>query len=864
MKTIHLVDTFNLLFKFYYPFRDWHTSAGFNTAWLSAFAHVIQKVYKFKANALIFALESPKSQRKTLYPDYKAKRLSPPHLEEQLPIIFDWIKQMDLCALSVEGYESDDVIASLSTLFSQQGYQVRILSNDKDFYQLVSPSVCVHDFAGNTDRGVAFCLEKYKIPPHQFRDYQGLVGDSSDGYKGVEGIGPAYAIKLLNAFENLENLYDPINSPKLASMLPPKLLDALIRDKNQAFLSRQLATLQTNLFTSTPPALFPTQNPLLRISHELKKYEMFALLKQITPTTLFESTPPTPKLAICTPKQATEWLTPFDRCAIQLVKTSNEVLGLGILAITGKPDTQAFIFVDIRQDFTPFLHALYQRHIIGYQLKDVFNAFRATKIPLPKHYDDIALLAWLVHSSLEPTISALAQVFKSQAHPLHAIKEINLNTLAGLALDNTRLIAQAYSHYQNTLSPDLWQIAHDLEYPLLETLFEMEGHGFSIDREYFQALYTQFVRDLEDLQKSIQEMVGAININSSKQWAQLLYQQLALPTKGIKKNKTGFSTDEMSLKTLQENAPQSVQGIDVHTLLGKLLEYREIFKLQSTYLQPILDQYTAGKIHTTFYQNTTASSRLSSAHPNLQNIPIRTPLGKKIAQGFIASPHMLLLGIDYSQIELRLLAHFSQDAHLITAFKQDQDIHLNTAQALFGDQALEKRAIAKSINFALIYGMGPKRLSQSLKISLEEAKKYIQHYFNTFPTIQDFLEQLKARIEQEGEITTLLGHKRHFDFSHASPKLRADYLREGVNTLFQGSASDLVKLAMLKIQEYTKQHPQIKMLVQVHDEIILEVPQEQAPQIARDLKELMENIYPLSVPLSCHANLATNWGDLKG
>ncbi len=828
---------------------------------------MIQKVYKFKAHSLIFALESPKSQRKTLYADYKAKRLSPPHLEAQLPIIFDWIKQMQLCALSVEGYESDDVIASLSTLFSQQGYQVRILSNDKDFYQLVSPSVCVHDFASNTDRGVAFCLEKYKIPPHQFRDYQGLVGDSSDGYKGVEGIGPAYAIKLLNAFGNLENLYDPTNAPKLATMLPPKLLNALIRDKDQAFLSRQLATLQTNLFTHTPLAPFPTQNPLLNISHELKKYEMFALLKQIAPKTLFESAPlesAKPKLPIYTPKQASEWLTPFDRCAIQLVKTPKEVLALGILAITEKFHTQPFIFVDMRQDYMPFLHALYQSHIIGYQLKDLFNAFRATNIPLPKHYDDIALLAWLANSSLEPTISALAQVFKSQAHPLHAIKEVNFNTLANLALDNTRLIAQAYNHYQSTLNSDLWQIAHQIEYPLLETLFEMEGHGFSIDREYFQALYTQFGRDLESLQKNIQEMVGPININSSKQWAQLLYQQLALPTKGIKKNKTGFSTDELSLKTLQENAPKSVQGIHVHALLDKLLEYREIFKLQSTYLQPILDQHIAGKIHTTFYQNTTASSRLSSAHPNLQNIPIRTPLGKKIAQGFIASPHMLLLGIDYSQIELRLLAHFSQDTHLMSAFKQDQDIHLNTAQALFGNQALEKRAIAKSINFALIYGMGPKRLSQSLKISLEEAKEYIQRYFNTFPTIQDFLEQLKARIEQEGEITTLLGHKRHFDFSQANPKLKADYLREGVNTLFQGSASDLVKLAMLKIQEYTQQHPQIKMLVQVHDEIILEVPQEQAPQIAQDLKELMENIYPLSVPLSCHANLATNWGDLKG
>ncbi|WP_199766947.1 DNA polymerase [Helicobacter felis] len=851
---LHLVDTFSLLFKFYFHLKDLRTSSGTSTAWLSAFVRVVQQVYKLKADHLVFALESKDNRRKTLCPTYKSNRTSPPGLEEQLPIIFEWIEAMGLDSFSMPGYESDDVIASLCHVFPET--EARILSVDKDFFQLVSPRVLLCDPSSNTLKGIEECLEKYGIYPHQFIEYQGLVGDSSDGYKGVEGVGPIYGTKLIQAFSTLENLYYALETTGITNpKLPAKIQHALLRDKEQAFLSRRLAKLESGLFNH-PPTLkpFPQENPLLCIADALEHYEMFALLKQITPTYIPKTTPILPPQHTTPP--TLEILNQLSTCALYLDLQSTT---LGIL---GLEPVSSFMLLDLHDPQAPAcVQRLYACKLVGYQIKELFLYFKQRyQLDLPTHYEDVALLAWLHNSSLEPQMSALGRLFSLESFSGKPHAPLN----AAQMESNTRLIARAYTHYKDTLSPDLLQLARELEYPLLAILLEMQAQGFSLDLAYFQTLKQEFAQSLNTLQNQIHALAHTdINVNSTKQWAHFLYQDLGLQAKGVKKIKTGFSTDEASLKALQETYQGArVQGVEVATLLDALLGYRELFKLQSTYVEPLLTQNQHGKIHTIFYQHTTASSRLSSAHPNLQNIPMRTPLGKKIAHGFIPSaPDLFLLGADYSQIELRLLAHFSNDAHLIQAFLQNQDIHLNTALALFNDP--HKRHAAKSINFALIYGMGPRRLADTLKISQQEAKDYIDRYFNAFPTIKDFLDQLKARILQEGKITTLLGHQRHFDFTNATPKLQAEYLREGINTLFQGSASDLVKLAMLKIYAHIAKYPRVKMLVQVHDEIILEVPKTQVSQIALEIKTIMEGIYPLKVPLECHTSYGANWGELK-
>ncbi len=805
---------------------------------------VVQQVYKLKADHLVFALEGKENRRKTLYPTYKANRTPPPGLEEQLPIIFEWIEAMGLDSFSVPGYESDDVIASLCHIFPKA--DVRILSMDKDFFQLVSPRILLCDPSNGTLRGVEECLDKYGIYPHQFRDYQGLIGDSSDGYKGVEGIGHTYGSKLIQTFGNLESLYHALESQAMLPIkLSSKLHQALLRDKQQAFLSRQLATLETSLF-SAPPSLkpFPNQNPLLHITEALEYYEMFSVLKQTTSKSLFK----TPTLSCHTSQEVLNVLLETSTCVLQIAKQGSQQ----ILAIIGiEPSTECFYLDLAHSQASKCLETLYTRKLVGYQIKEVFSLLGWDT---HQNYEDVAILAWLDNANLEASIIALGRVFGVT---------LGLPTLENLA-SHVKLIATAYRHYKTALNPALFNLAHNLEYPILTLLLKMQTHGFSVDRDYFQTLQREFQKDLQDLEERVHAHAKRpINVNSPKQWAQFLYEELQLEIKGVKKIKTGFSTDESSLRNLQETYQgQHVQDINIYALLQDLLTYREVFKLQSTYVEPLLAQSEQGKIHCIFYQHTTTSSRLSCAHPNLQNIPMRSALGRKIARGFVPSASdLMLLGLDYSQIELRLLAHFSADVRLIEAFLQGEDIHLNTALALFKNPA--KRHIAKSINFALLYGMGSKRLAQTLKISQAEAKDHIEHYFDTFPSVQSFLEKLKEQILKEGKITTLLGHQRHFDFSKANPRLQAEYLREGVNTLFQGSASDLVKLAMLEVDAHIAKYPQAKMLVQVHDEIILEVPKAQVSQIASEVKAIMEGIYPLKVPLECNAGYGTHWGELK-
>ncbi|BEG56819.1 DNA polymerase I PolA [Helicobacter sp. NHP21005] len=841
MKTLHLVDTFSLLFKFYYPLKDLHTSKGLNTAWLNAFAKIVHTLYNQKAEGLIFALEGGSNHRKDLHQDYKANRQAPPHLEEQLPIIFEWMERMGLCALSVAGYESDDVIASLCRHFSAP--HIRIFSADKDFFQLVSERVVLFDLSNKSMRGVDFCLEKYKIHPKQFTDYQGLVGDSSDGYKGVRGIGAKGAAALLQEWGDLESIYANLDK------LPPKLQSALRAYKDQAFLSRELATLKSDLkLDFKVPPDFPTENPLLKIQDALAEFEMFGLLEQIQPKAAIspQSTP------LNSSQEVLDKLAKSPPCVVQAKELKGGVL-LGVLPLGGE-----FMAVLLNDLLAPALvQQLYTCSLIGYDMKEVFSCLGRFGAFKGGSFEDVHLLAWLKDCYLDNSLNALAlSLHLGAPAPL----EGNLTQIAAAMRHNAPMILKAYRHYKENLNPPLWELAHNLEYPLLTLLAQMQEHGFLLDLDYLQALDAEFKQTLAQLEQRIQ--AGAhtdINPNSSKQWAQFLYTHLELASKHATKIKTGLSTNEASLKALQQAyTGQSIKGICVSSLLGTLLEYREIFKLQSTYVKPLLERQIKGKIHTLFHQTTTASSRLSSSKPNLQNVPIRTPLGQQIARAFIAPKGFVLLGLDYSQMELRLLAHFSKDTHLIAAFKEGQDIHTNTALALFNDP--KQRPLAKAINFGLIYGMGANRLAATLDISLKEAREHIQRYFQAFPTIQDFLTELKERILQEGQVQTLLGHVRAFGFKGASPKLVADYLREGANTLFQGSASDLMKLAMLALKEH---YPQLKMLVQVHDELILEVPKESAQSLATELKTLMENVYPLKVPLECHARLAQNWADLK-
>jgi DNA polymerase-1 len=432
---------------------------------------------------------------------------------------------------------------------------------------------------------------------------------------------------------------------------------------------------------------------------------------------------------------------------------------------------------------------------------------------------------------------------------------VALEEATGYAAEDAWMTLKLYNYLEPKLSQDLKEEAKDVEYPFVNTLLKMEFEGIKLDIDFFENLLKKANITIETLTKEIYTLSESeFNINSTQQLGIVLFEKLGL--KAGKKTKTGYSTNEQVLSGL----------IDAHEIIPKLLEYREIYKLRSTYIDPLLKlSYKDEKhrIYTSFLQTGTNTGRLSSKNPNLQNIPVRTELGREIREGFIAKEGYTLVGIDYSQIELRLLAHFSQDGALLDAFNNNKDIHLETAVKIFGEEeAKEKRNVAKSINFGLLYGMGARKLSQTIDVSQSEAKAYIQSYFDSFATVKGYLDEIKLQAKEDGYVETLLKRRRIFDYERANAFEKAGFERESVNTVFQGSAADLMKLSMNKIdKELDKDEG--KMLLQIHDELIFEVKEELAEAFAAKAKDIMENIYELRVPLLCSVSISKNWGGLK-
>ena len=525
------------------------------------------------------------------------------------------------------------------------------------------------------------------------------------------------------------------------------------------------------------------------------------------------------------------------------------------------------------------LQILFDYPLIGHNIKfDMHIAWHNFSIRPQKAIHDSMILAWLHDPNQSLKLDSLMQ--KHFKHTMIAFSDIvpkgsdfshiALDIASEYASEDAVATYRLYEVLTQTLESPLLALAKNLEFPFIQTLCHLEDSGIQVNYEYFYALKKDFQQQLATLQRRIYEISGyEFNVNSTKQLSEVLFEKLKLDTQ--KKKKTGYSTDETTLTILK----------DSHPVIPILLEYREIFKLFSTYVEPILKlQENSQRIYTSFVQTGTNTGRLSSKSPNLQNIPVRSELGKSIRKGFEASDGKVLVSLDYSQIELRLLAHFSQDSVLVESFKNNIDIHAETAKRIFQDsldtlfvQGEERdlhfaslRSIAKSINFGLIYGMGARKLAQTLQIPQAQAKSYIESYFANFPSVKQYLEIKKEEIVQQGFATTLLGRKRYFDFFNASAFMQSNYLREGVNTIFQGSAADIMKLSMNAIYQQIPimQKKNIaQMLLQVHDELIFEIQEEYAKEVAMQIKEIMENVYTLHIPLVCNMIMGKTWADLK-
>ena len=874
MKTLTIIDTFGFFFRLYYAMSGLKNKDGKPSGMIHGFANFIANLkQEFHSDYIVFALDSGgKTFRNDIDPNYKANRSeAPKELKEQLPICIEMIEKMGFCSLRVEGYEADDIIASFIKNNPQDDLQIKVVTHDKDLYQLISPRVSIYSPAKKELYDRDGCYEKYGVYPEQVRDFLALTGDSADNIPGVKGIGDKGAKKLLDEFGSIENLYTNLNQVR-----NERTKNLLFDGKENAFISKRLASLYDGLNTpDLQNAKFPQNNPLIKVQDILKEYSLNRLLAALRSDESANELSFEPILITDESELESilEDISSDTLIAFDTETTSVDVKEAKIVGFSFCFNEQKSYYVPINHSYLGVpnmishqtaawaIGRIYSAFVIGqnlkYDFKVVLNNFG---IKPPKNYADTMIMAWLDNPGASVGMDALAKKlydydtikFESVVKKGDTFASVELESAAKYAAEDAWITLRFYKTFSNKLEPNMLNIAKEIEFDFILTLLDMEDNGIKVNTTKLQKLIVKNESELESLKAQIYELCGIkFNINSTKQLGEVLFDELKLPSK--KKTKTGYSTDESVLSEL----------LELHPCIVKILEYRELYKLQSTYCEPILNlaqKDADSRVYTSFIHTGTATGRLASKNPNLQNIPARGSYAKPFREVFEAKDGYSLLSLDYSQIELRLLAHFSGDRALVEAFRDGKDIHAQSAINIFGELNEQNRAIAKSINFGLIYGMGVNKLSGDLSIDKKAAKEYIARYFNAFSSVQDYLQSIKDDAKRDGFVETLIGRRRYFDFSSASAMQIAMYEREAVNSKFQGSAADIIKLAMLKIAPILQD---AKMLLQIHDELIFEVRDEMAQEFGEQVSQIMSSIVNLNVPLVVNYNVAKNWANLK-
>ncbi|MAC82789.1 MAG: DNA polymerase I [Arcobacter sp.] len=890
-KTITVIDTFGFLFRSFYALPPLKSKDGFPTGLLTGFMNFISNVGKdFQTDYIVFALDAKgPTFRSDIYTEYKSHRPDVPEdLLKQLPIAIDWIEKMDFKTAIRTGFEADDIVASIAKDAKEKGLEVRIVSHDKDLYQLIEEDIYLFDPIKKSVIDEKTCFDKYGVYPKQFTDYQSLLGDSADNVPGVKGVGAKTAQALIEQFNDLDNIYANIDN------IEKKRWQTLLNEgKELAYISKELVTLSKDCHCIDNLEEFhlPVENPILRISDTLMEYGLNRVIERVNKDGLnYKTELPKPKVEL-----KTEYILLNDEK--ELFKVLNQIPKDSIVAFdteTTSVDTInaqivgfSFSYEETKAYYAPISHFYLgaPEQISIDAAKKAINILNGFKLVLQnfkydyeiikfnldielKLYADTMILAWLLNTSQRVGLDF--QIEKYFDHKMIAFKDVvkkgeNFSNVevskaceyaAEDALMTLKLYNKLLEEFNEEENKILLDLVKNVEFDFIYVLANMFEKGIKIDVNKLEELKISNNKTIQELISKIYEAAGTeFNINSPKQLGVVLFEQLKLPPS--KKTKTGYSTNEVVLHKLY----------DSHEIIPLLLKYREAFKLQSTYIEPLLElglKNNENRIYTSFLQTGTATGRLSSKNPNLQNIPVRTQAGAEIRSAFIPKDGYKLVGIDYSQIELRLLAHFSEDKALVDAFNSGEDIHYQTSVKIFGEEkAKEKRAVAKSINFGLLYGMGSKKLADTLGITTKEAKTYIESYFEAFVSVKDYLKSIEEYAFENGYVETLLKRKRLFDFDSANGMQKAAYLRESVNTLFQGSAADLIKLSMIEIYKKYKNNNKMSMLLQIHDELIFEIEENEVEKITKDLIEIMEGVYSLNVPLKVSSTVGESWQDLK-
>jgi DNA polymerase-1 len=883
--TLYLIDGSAYVYRAFHAVRGLANSSGLPTNAVFGFTRMLIKLIQERTPqfaAMFFDTKGP-TFRHELFDQYKANRPPmPDELVVQLPYIKKVTAGFNLPVIEMAGFEADDLIGTYARLAESDGFDVVMVTGDKDFVQLVSEKSSIWDPMKDKQIDKQTVQDEFALLPEQMIDMMGLSGDTADNIPGVPGIGPKTALKLIQDFGSMDGLYARIDE------LPRKKQRQNLESfKAQALLSRQLVTIDTHAPVAFDPKALQIQAPDDEVLGKLFQELEFRQLQQEYQQTQPER--PTRYSAIFTEKELDALIRRLESCrrfAIDTETTSQNPMAAAMVGLSvalepyeafyipcghrylGAPEQLELPYVlermapvllddsiekigqNIKYDWT-----VLRRH--GADLRGVaFDTMLASYLINPSkraHNLDQIALDFLGHKNI-----SFAEVAGKGKNAV-TFDQVTLEQAVPYACEDADITLRAHDVLRPRLEAlDLMPLMETVEMPLVLVLMEMEMAGVCLDLEKLRHLSKTFDSQLHQLKDDIFELAGeTFNIQSSQQLGRILFEKLRLPVVKKTKKKTGYSTDvEVLTKLAQE-----------HELPAFILRHRSLAKLKSTYVDALLDQVdqTSGRIHTSFNQTVAATGRLSSSDPNLQNIPIRTAEGREIREAFVAPEGRWLMSADYSQIELRLLAHYADDPILIESFEKDQDIHRRTASEVFGlppdDVTDELRRQAKAINFGIMYGMSAYGLSRELGITPKMAKTYIDQYFARYSGIKGYMEQTIEQAQQTRRTSTLLGRLRLLpDIASRNVNVRQFAERTAINTPIQGTAADLIKVAMIQMADALA-HRQMNtvMLLSVHDEIVFEVPDEELKTMKRLAPEIMERVWTLKVPLKVNVAWGKNW-----
>jgi DNA polymerase-1 len=865
IETFFLVDGPGYLYRAYHALPHLSNSKGVPTHATLGITMMLWKILREERPAyMAVAWDAPgPTFRHEQFEAYKIQRPSmPKDLVDQLPWVRRSFDALGLSVLELAGYEADDILATVAAHLAETTVALVLVTADKDALQLVGPRVSVLSVVGRTGEPVRYdearVRERWGVDPVRVPDVLALMGDSIDNIPGVPGVGEVTARKLIAEFGSLEGLY-----ANLAVVSGPKVREALARHRDQAFFSRQLARLDAAAPLALDLETFRVREPAgERLRPLWTELEFGSLLRQLPARVAAPAGRSVPVV------DAEGWRAFVGRAgealAVEPVLTGAPP-DLTCLGLAGYAPAAGVAYLP-----HPAPAALAdQPHLVGHDLKGLAGWLQGGAVALPSRLDDTAVAAYLLSSSR--TGYPLDQLCLETGHPgvpgplaetlasrqPDAVEAGSLAAWAGARAEGAWRLREAQA---SRLTGDgLETLYRDLEMPLMPVLAAMERAGIGVDPDRLATLAKELDHHLDRLLREIRTLAGEdVNPNSPKQLAVVLFEKLKLPP--VRRTKTGYSTDVDVLEELALG----------HPLPGKLLEYRQLAKLKGTYADalPLLVHPRTGRIHTSFNQLVAATGRLSSSSPNLQNIPIRNELGRRIRQAFIPAPDWRFVAADYSQIELRILAHLSGEPALIEAFRRDEDIHARTAAQILkvapADVTPDMRRLAKVVNFGILYGLSGFGLAQAASIGRQDAQRFIDEYFAAHPRVRAYIDRTVADGRDRGYVTTLLGRRRYLpELSARNPAVRGAAERMAANAPIQGTASDVIKLAMVQLQTaLAASGLRARLLLQVHDELLLEAPEAEVPRVRALLPEVMESVVGLDVPLRVDVKDGRDWSQV--